>query len=67
MKFEEIKTFRYILRIDNQLAHLLHQVTYVTTSGIKKVPTNLQIYKSFHLSWVGVGLFNCLFQNEYLR
>ena len=27
--------FRRILRKDNELAHLLHQVTYVTASNIK--------------------------------
>ena len=42
--------FRHILRKDNELAHLLHQVTYVTASGIKNFATNLQIYKSLHIS-----------------
>ena len=42
--------FRHILRKDNELAHLLHQVTYVTASDIKKIATNLQIYESFHIS-----------------
>ena len=28
--------FRHILLKDNELAHLLHQVTYVTASDIKK-------------------------------
>ena len=27
---KRLKHFRHILRIDNELAHLLHQVTYVT-------------------------------------
>ena len=27
--------FRHILRKDNEIAHLLHQVTYVTASDIK--------------------------------
>ena len=35
---------------DNELAHLLHQVTYVTASDIKNFATNLQIYESFHIS-----------------
>ena len=42
--------FRHILRKDNELAHLLHQVTNVTASDIKKIATNLQIYESFHIS-----------------
>ena len=42
--------FRHILRKDNELAHLLHQVTYVTASDNKKIATNLQIYESFHIS-----------------
>ena len=42
--------FRHILRKDNELAHLLHQVTYVTASDIKICATNLQIYESFHIS-----------------
>ena len=42
--------FRHILCKDNELAHLLHQVTYVTASDIKNFATNLQIYESFHLS-----------------
>ena len=42
--------FRHILRKDNELAHLLHQVTCVTASDIKIFATNLQIYESFHLS-----------------
>ena len=33
--------FRHISRKDNKLAPLLHQVTYVTASGIKKNATNL--------------------------
>ena len=41
---------RHILRKDNELAHLLHQVTYVTASDIKNFATNLQIYESFHIS-----------------
>ena len=45
-----LKHFRHILRKDNELAHLLHQVTYVTASDIKKIATNLQIYESFHIS-----------------
>ena len=44
------KDFRHILRKDNALAHLLHQVTYVTASDIKHFATNLQIYESFHIS-----------------
>ena len=39
--------FRHILRKDNELAHLLHQVTYVTASDIKNFATNLHIYESF--------------------
>ena len=42
--------FRHILRKVNELAHLLHQVKYVTASDIKNFATNLQIYKSFHIS-----------------
>ena len=48
---EEIKTFfRHILRKDNELGHLLHQVTYVTASDMKNFATNLQIYESLHIS-----------------
>ena len=43
-------TFRHILRKDNEHAHLLHQVTYVTASDIKNFATNLQIHESFHIS-----------------
>ena len=46
----KLKHFRHILRKDNELAHLLHQVTYVTASDIKNFATNLQIYESFHIS-----------------
>ena len=42
--------FRHILRKDNELANLLHQVTYVTASDIKNFETNLQIYGSFYIS-----------------
>ena len=45
-----LKHFRIILRKDNKLAHLLHQVTYVTASDIKNFAINLQIYESFHIS-----------------
>ena len=45
-----LKHFRHILRKDNELAHLLHQVTYVTASDIKNFATNLQIYESFYIS-----------------
>ena len=38
----------HILRKDNELAHLLHHVTYVTASDIKIFASNLQIYESFH-------------------
>ena len=41
--------FRHILLKDNELAHLLHQVTYVTASDIKNFATNLQIYESFYI------------------
>ena len=41
---------RKVLRKDNKLAHLLHQVTYVTASDIRHFATNLQIYESFHIS-----------------
>ena len=44
-----LKHFRHILRKDNELAHLLHQVTYVTSSDIKNFATNLQIYESFNI------------------
>ena len=43
-----LKHFRHILRKDNELVHLLQQVTYVTASDIKHFATNLQIYESFH-------------------
>ena len=36
-----LKHFRHILRKDNELTHLLHQVTYVTASDIKKFATIL--------------------------
>ena len=42
--------FRHILRKDNELAHLLHQVTYDTVSDIKPFATNLQIYESLYIS-----------------
>ena len=42
--------FRHILGKDNELTHLLHQVTYVTASDIRKFAINLQIYESFHIS-----------------
>ena len=46
-----LKQFRHIfLPKDNELAHLLHQVTYVTASDITSFATNLQIYESFHIS-----------------
>ena len=45
-----LKQFRHILRKDNELAHLLHVVTYVTASDIKNFATNLQIYESFLIS-----------------
>ena len=45
-----LKHFRHILRKDNELAHLLHQVSYVTVSGIENFATNMQIYESFHIS-----------------
>ena len=45
-----LKHFRHIVGKDNELAHLLHQVTYVTASDIKIFATNLQIYESFHIS-----------------
>ena len=42
--------FRHILCNDNELAHLYHQVTYVTASDNKKIAPNLQINESFHIS-----------------
>ena len=42
--------FRHFLRKDNELAHLLHQVTYVTASDIKNFATNLQINEPFHIN-----------------
>ena len=45
-----LKHFRDILRKENELAHLLHQVTYLTASDIKNFATNLQIYESFYIS-----------------
>ena len=45
-----LKHFRHILRNDNEFAHLLHQVTYVTASDIKNFAPNLQIYEYFHIS-----------------
>ena len=47
---KRLKHFRHILRKDNELAHLLHQVTYVIASDIKIFATNLQIYVSCHIS-----------------
>ena len=47
---EEIKTFRHILCKDNDLAHLLCQVTYQLASDIRNFVTNLQIYRSYHIS-----------------
>ena len=32
----DLNIFRHILRKDNEFAHLLHQVTYVTASDFKK-------------------------------
>ena len=46
----DLNIFRHILRKDIELAHLLHQVTYVTASDIKYFATNLQIYESFYIS-----------------
>ena len=46
----DLNIFRHILRKDNELAHLLQQVTYVTASDIKNFTTNLQIYEYFHIS-----------------
>ena len=46
----DLNIFRHILRRNNELAHLLYQVTYVTASDIKKFAANLQIYESFHIS-----------------
>ena len=46
----DLNIFRHILLKDNELAHLLHQVTYVTASDINDFATNLQIYESFHIS-----------------
>ena len=43
----DLNIFRHILH--KELAHLLHQVTYVTASDIKNFATNLQIYESFHI------------------
>ena len=45
-----LNIFRHILRKDNELAHLLHQVTYVTASDFQIFATNLQIYESLHIS-----------------
>ena len=39
----------HILRKDNELTHLLHQVTYVTASDIKNSATNLPIYEFFFI------------------
>ena len=47
---EDLTIFMHILRKDNELAHLYHQVTYVTASDNKNFATNLQIYDSFHIS-----------------
>ena len=46
----DLNIFRHILCKDNELAHLLHQVTYVAASDIKNFATNLQIYESFNIS-----------------
>ena len=48
--FEEIKTFRHILRKHNSFSHLLCQVTNFTASDIRNFATNLRIYKSFYIS-----------------
>ena len=45
----DLNIFRHIFRQDNELAYLLHQVTYVTASDIKNFATNLQIYESFYI------------------
>ena len=47
---KRLNVFRRILRKDNELAHLLHQVTYVTASDIKKIAINLHIFESFYIS-----------------
>ena len=39
--------FRHILRKDNEHAHLLHQVTYVTASDIKNFATNCRLMSLF--------------------
>ena len=46
----DLNIFRHILHKDNELAHLLHQVTYVTALDISNFATNLHIYESFHIS-----------------
>ena len=46
----DLNIFRHIIRKDNELAHLLPQVTYVSASESKNFATNLQIYESFHIS-----------------
>ena len=46
----DLNIFRHILHKGNELADLLHKVAYVTASDIKNFATNLQIYKSFHIS-----------------
>ena len=39
--------FRHILRKDNELAHLLHQVTYVTASDIKNLQQTCRFMSLF--------------------
>ena len=46
----DLNIIRHIVRKNNELAHLLHQVTYVTASHIKYFATNLRVYESFHIS-----------------
>ena len=55
-----LKHVRHFLREDNELAHLLHQVTYVTASDIKNVQqmcSKLADYESFYIS-------KCITNNE---
>ena len=52
-----LKHIRHILRKDNEIADLLHQLTYVKASDIKNFATNLQIYEPFQIS-------KCISNNE---
>ena len=43
----DLNIFRHILHKDNELAHLLHQVTYVTASDIKNLQQTCRFMSLF--------------------